>query len=58
VSFTGAANNTNDTYTATATANSTGDIFSIVENAGTQTEPCTAGSGGGSPGGCPTSNLW
>ena len=47
-----------DSYTVTATAQNTSDIFSIVEAAGVQTEPCTAGSGGSSPGGCPTTNIW
>ena len=47
-----------DTYVVTATAVNTGDIFSIVEAAGVQTEPCTAGTGGGQPGGCPTSAVW
>ena len=47
-----------DTYVVTATAVNTGDIFSIVEAAGVQTEPCTAGTGGGQPGCCPTSAVW
>jgi len=57
VTFTGGGSSA-DTYTAAVTAQNTGDVFSIVETAGVQTEPCTQGSGGGSPGGCPSSLTW
>jgi type IV pilus assembly protein PilA len=45
-------------YTVSATALNTGDTFSIVENDGSQTDLCTAGSGGGHPGACPSSGTW
>jgi type IV pilus assembly protein PilA len=45
-------------YTVSATALHTGDTFSIVESDGSQTDLCHAGSGGGSPGGCPASGTW
>jgi type IV pilus assembly protein PilA len=45
-------------YTVKSTANQTGDSFSITMSSGTMTRACTAGSGGGNPGGCPTSGSW
>jgi type IV pilus assembly protein PilA len=44
-------------YTVSATAINTGDTFSIVEDDGVQTDLCTNGTGGGSPGGC-VSGSW
>ncbi len=45
-------------YTLTSTASSTGDAFTIVSTSGSVARNCTAGSGGGNPGGCPTSGKW
>ena len=39
-------------YTVSATAANTGDTFTIAMSNGVQTDTCTAGSGGGSPGAC------
>jgi len=45
-------------YTLVSTANTTGDKFTILSASGTVTRSCSAGSGGGNPGGCPTSGSW
>jgi len=49
-----------DEYQVVSTAGHTGDAFTVTEsNTGTQSETCTAGTGGsGSPGTCPTSDSW
>jgi type IV pilus assembly protein PilA len=39
-------------YTLVATAQSTGDVFTLVASNGTVTKTCSAGSGSGNPGGC------
>jgi len=39
-------------YTVSATAVNTGDSFTIVSANGAQTDTCSNGTGGGSPGGC------
>jgi type IV pilus assembly protein PilA len=44
-------------YTVSATAVNTGDVFSIGMNNGVQTDTCSVGSGGGSPGAC-NSGTW
>jgi type IV pilus assembly protein PilA len=45
-------------YTVQATATSTGDAFTITESSGSESNTCTAGTGGGHPGACPTSGTW
>jgi type IV pilus assembly protein PilA len=45
-------------YTVSATALNTGDSFTITETNGQETNTCTAGSGGGHPGACPSSGTW
>jgi type IV pilus assembly protein PilA len=45
-------------YSVSATAVSTGDAFTITETSGSESNTCTSGSGGGSPGACPTSGTW
>jgi type IV pilus assembly protein PilA len=45
-------------YTVSATAVNSGDAFSITMNNGSQTDACTAGSGGGSPGACKADGTW
>jgi type IV pilus assembly protein PilA len=45
-------------YTVVGTATSTGDAFTIDENGGVETNTCSAGTGGGSRGACPTSGTW
>ncbi|HUZ29266.1 MAG TPA: prepilin-type N-terminal cleavage/methylation domain-containing protein [Solirubrobacteraceae bacterium] len=45
-------------YTLTSTANTTGDTFTITDTSGSVARTCTAGSGGGNPGGCPSSLTW
>jgi type IV pilus assembly protein PilA len=45
-------------YAVAAKADPTGDEFTITESAGTETNTCTHGSGGGNPGACPTSGTW
>jgi type IV pilus assembly protein PilA len=45
-------------YTVTATAQATSDSFTITENNGAQSETCSAGTGGGHPGACPSSGTW
>jgi type IV pilus assembly protein PilA len=39
-------------YTVSATADNTSDSFTITMNNGVQTDTCSVGSGGGSPGAC------
>lgn len=39
-------------YTLVATAQSTGDVYTLISSNGTVTKTCTAGSGSGQPGGC------
>ncbi len=39
-------------YTVSATAANTGDTFTIGMASGVQTDTCTAGTGGGTPGAC------
>lgn len=51
------ANGTNG-YTVAATATQTGDVFTITENNGQESLTCSAGSGGGHPGACPSSGTW
>jgi type IV pilus assembly protein PilA len=45
-------------YSVAATATNTGDAFTISEANGSETNTCSQGSGGGSPGACPTSHTW
>ncbi len=45
-------------YAVKATADSTGDSFTITEASGVETNTCSAGTGGGSRGACPTSGTW
>jgi type IV pilus assembly protein PilA len=45
-------------YTLTSTAATTGDTFTIVSTSGSVARSCATGSGGGSPGGCPSSHTW
>jgi type IV pilus assembly protein PilA len=45
-------------YTLVSTANRTGDTFTITVNNGAVTRTCSAGTGRGSPGGCPASGKW
>ena len=45
-------------YTLVSTANTTADKFTITSTSGSVSRTCTAGSGGGNPGGCPTSGNW
>ena len=45
-------------YTLVSTAAVTGDVFTITDATGVITRTCTAGTGGGHPGGCPTSGNW
>jgi len=45
-------------YTLTSVAATTGDTFNITDANGVVTRTCTAGSGGGHPGGCPSSGNW
>jgi type IV pilus assembly protein PilA len=47
-----------DSYTVSATAQSTGDSFSIVELNGVESNTCTSTSTGGGPGGCPNGSTW
>jgi len=51
------ANGTNG-YTVAATATQTGDSFTITMNNGQETLTCSAGTGGGKPGACPSSGTW
>jgi type IV pilus assembly protein PilA len=44
-------------YTVSATAASSGDQFTITEANGVQTDTCSDGTGGGSPGAC-TAGSW
>jgi type IV pilus assembly protein PilA len=55
-----AAPGTGNEYKVVSTAAHTGDSFTITESTGgTETNTCTAGTGGsGSPGTCPTSGTW
>ncbi len=46
------ANVSSNGYQVSATAVNTGDTFTITENNGQQTDTCSQGSGGGSPGTC------
>jgi type IV pilus assembly protein PilA len=39
-------------YTLVSTANTTGDKFTITSTSGTVNRTCSAGTGGGNPGGC------
>jgi type IV pilus assembly protein PilA len=50
--FNGPSGVSTNGYTVSATANNTGDAFSIIENNGSQTDTCTVGTGGGEPGAC------
>jgi type IV pilus assembly protein PilA len=43
---------TSNGYTVSATAVNTGDTFTIGMNNGVQTDTCSLGTGGGSPGAC------
>jgi type IV pilus assembly protein PilA len=45
-------------YTVASTAASTGDKFFVTLSSGSVTRSCTAGSGGGNPGGCPSGGTW
>jgi type IV pilus assembly protein PilA len=45
-------------YSVVSTANTTGDKFTITNTSGSVARTCSAGSGGGNPGGCPTTNTW
>jgi type IV pilus assembly protein PilA len=45
-------------YSVVGTATSTGDAFTITEASGVETNTCSAGTGGGSRGACPTSGTW
>jgi type IV pilus assembly protein PilA len=45
-------------YTLSSVAANTGDTFTIANSAGVITRSCTAGTGGGTPGGCPSSGKW
>jgi type IV pilus assembly protein PilA len=45
-------------YSISSVAANTGDTFTIANNAGVVTRTCTAGTGGGQPGGCPSSGNW
>jgi type IV pilus assembly protein PilA len=45
-------------YTLVSTAASTGDKFTLISASGNVTRTCTAGTGGGNPGGCPTGGNW
>jgi type IV pilus assembly protein PilA len=45
-------------YVVSATADPTGDAFTITENAGSESNTCSHGSGGGNPGACPSSGTW
>jgi type IV pilus assembly protein PilA len=45
-------------YTISATASTTGDTFTISNASGVVQRTCSGGSGGGHPGGCPSSNTW
>jgi type IV pilus assembly protein PilA len=51
------ANVSSNGYQVTATAVNTGDVFTITENDGSQTDTCQTGTGGGSPGSC-NSGTW
>ncbi|HWC85696.1 MAG TPA: type II secretion system protein [Solirubrobacteraceae bacterium] len=58
--FTVNAAPTGSEYQVVSTAAHTGDSFTITEsNTGTETNTCSAGTGGqGSPGTCPASHTW
>ena len=45
-------------YTVVSTATTTGYAFTITNTSGSVTRTCSAGSGGGNPGGCPSTNKW
>jgi type IV pilus assembly protein PilA len=45
-------------YQLSSVAANTGDKFTIISKSGVVTHNCTAGSGGGTPGGCPSSGHW
>jgi type IV pilus assembly protein PilA len=45
-------------YTLVSTANTTGDHFTLTNTSGSVARTCSAGSGGGNPGGCPSSLTW
>ncbi len=45
-------------YTISSVAANTGDTFTITNSNGTVTRTCTAGTGGGQPGGCPSNGHW
>ena len=45
-------------YTISSVAANTGDTFTITDSNGVVTRSCTAGTGGGNPGGCPSSGHW
>jgi type IV pilus assembly protein PilA len=46
------ANVSSNGYQVSATAVNTADVFTISENNGLQTDTCSTGTGGGSPGSC------
>ena len=47
-----ATGNSTTGYTLVATAQSTGDVFSLTDTNGVVTKTCSAGTGSGNPGGC------
>jgi type IV pilus assembly protein PilA len=57
-SLTTVTGNTTVGYTLVSTASSTGDKFTLVSTSGSVARTCTAGTGGGNPGGCPSGGTW
>jgi type IV pilus assembly protein PilA len=45
-------------YAVSSVAAVTGDTFTLTDASGVITRTCTAGAGGGHPGGCPASGNW
>ena len=45
-------------YSVSSVAAVTGDTFTLTDATGVITRTCTAGAGGGHPGGCPASGNW